>query len=86
VQWKNATAEAVRVALLRQRCHAITAGQPPHQHAGDEAREVARPLACTLDLLTILRGGRRPEEVKAPEQRAAALEAKLLATTAAGGV
>ena len=47
MQWKNATAEAVRVALLRQRCHAITAGQPPYRHVGDDARQVARTLART---------------------------------------
>jgi len=80
-----ATAEAVRVTLLRRRCHVIATGEPPYQHTGDEARQVARLLARALDQLTILRGARRPEEVKALEQRAAALEAKLPATTAAGG-
>jgi hypothetical protein len=79
----SATAKAVCLALLRQRCHAITAGQPPHHHAGADARQVARSLARTLDLLVIPRGGRRPDEVRPLEQRAAALEAKLLAADGA---
>jgi hypothetical protein len=63
----EATQEAIRLALLRHRCHRIATDQ----HSTDEARQVAR---C-LDLLTIYRGTRR--DVRPLQERAARLEALL---------
>ena len=63
----EATAEAVRLAPLRQRCDAIAAGLPPHQHASADARQAAHALGRTLDMLAILRGDRRREAVRALE-------------------
>jgi hypothetical protein len=59
----EATAGCVRLALFRQRCHAICHALPPYADSPAEVRSVARSLGRTLDPLTILRGGRRPEEI-----------------------
>jgi hypothetical protein len=69
------TQQAIAEALLRHRCHAITTGLRPHEHAPAELRAVARALGRLLDLQTALRGTRR--DTSGLQARAKALEVQL---------
>jgi hypothetical protein len=73
----EATAEAIRLALLRHKCHAVCNRLSPYQNSPDDARAVAHSLSRTLGLLAVLRGSRRAEEVRRPEEQAGRLEARL---------
>jgi hypothetical protein len=77
----EATAEAVRVAVLRQRCYRVANGLPPYADSSAEARQAARSLSRTLDLLAVLRSTRRAGEVRRLEEQAGRLEARLAGLT-----
>jgi hypothetical protein len=62
--------------------------QRPAALCGQPSRspQAARSLSRTLDLLAVLRGGRRAEEVRRLEEQAGRLEARLAGmVTAEGG-
>jgi hypothetical protein len=76
----EATAEAVKFALLRYHCRQLAEGLPPHQHAPADVRAVAVALGRTLELMAALRGTRR--DVSELRRRAEGLEARPAAATA----
>ena len=59
----EATAEAVRLALLRHWCRQVADRRPPHDDVSDEAAALAGELARTLTVLELLRGTHRDTRI-----------------------